>query len=661
MSYFSKKLSVEFLRLNSDNVSVNRESLCFGLIAGVLSFFVAHSSFGQGTAFQYQGQLGNGGAPANGNFDFQFTLYNALTNGTAESGTLTNFDVGMTNGLFTTTLDFGPGAFTGASLWLDIGVRTNGGTNFTMLLPLQPVLPVPYAIFANTASNLLGTLSGSAFAGFTNAVSLTNGANLFSGTFSGNGGLVTNVSVTNLTGVLADSQLPNNTAYLNSNQLFTANNTFNGTNTFNGPNTFTNMAGNSFSGSFFGNGLVGWIVVTGNTVQASVDHGYLLTNSQLVTVTLPASANPGDIVRIACAGAGGWQLAQNAGQSILGNFVKAGNWNPSGASAENYTSITASSDGTKMAAAFGVTGSGGIFLSSDSGQTWKNSSAITSFPWESVACSSDGTKLIGGPGGQVLYTSTNSGSTWTPSSSVSATWNGVASSASGNNFVAVGTSGIYTNLGSSWLQSFTVSGNGWSAVDASPNFTYLIAADSGTGIYTSTNSAKTWTKVNSSTFAWHSVAISTDGTRLIAAVNGGGIYVSTNSGASWGELTSIPTSASWAGIAASADCSKVAAAVSSGDIYITVNGGVTWQTNTTVATWSCLTSSFSGETFAAGINNNSSGVNGIYTLDAASQTTTTTTGTSGYISGPQCSSVELQCIGNNQFMPVNSSGVIWAN
>ena len=83
------------------------------------------------------------------------------------------------------------------------------------------------------------------------------------------------------------------------------------------------MAGNSFSGSFFGNGLVGWIVVTGNTVQASVDHGYLLTNSQLVTVTLPASANPGDIVRIACAGAGGWQLAQNAGQSILGNFAKA--------------------------------------------------------------------------------------------------------------------------------------------------------------------------------------------------------------------------------------------------------------------------------------------------------------------------------------------------
>lgn len=641
---------------------VNRKTVYLGLITGVLSFLIAHSSSAQGTAFQYQGQLSNGGAAANGNFDFQFTLYNAVTNGTAESGTLTNFDVGVTNGLFTTTLDFGPGVFTGPNLWLDIGVRTNGGTNFTMLSPLQPVLPVPYAIFATSASNLVGVLSASAFAGFTNAVSLTNGANLFSGTFSGNGGQVTNVNVTTLTGVLADSQLPANTAYLNSNQLFTANNAFNGTNTFNGANTFTNLYGNSFSGSFFGNGLVGWIVVSSNAVQASIDHGYLLTNSQIVTVTLPAMANPGDIVRVACAGANGWRLAQNAGQSVLGNFLSYGYWNQSSASAENYTCIASSYDGTKMAATFGVPGTEGIFLSKNSGQTWANSSASASFSWDAVASSSDGTILIGGPSGQPLYTSTNSGSTWTPSSSVSATWTGVASSASGNNFVAVGSSGIYTNLGSTWAQSFSVSSaNNWTAVAASPNFTNLIAADSGTGIYTSTNGAKSWTKVNSTGSAWSSVALSTDGSRLVAAVNGGGIYLSTNSGTSWVEQTNIPTGASWTGVAASSDCTRLVAAASGGYVYTTINSGATWQTNAVSATWSCVASSSGGQTFAAGINNSgTTGVSGIYTLDALQQVTTTTVGTNGYLSGPQCSSVELQCIGNNQFMPVNSSGEIWA-
>jgi hypothetical protein len=36
-------------------------------------------------------------------------------------------------------------------------------------------------------------------------------------------------------------------------------------------------------------------------------------------------------------------------------------------------------------------------------------------------------------------------------------------------------------------------------------------------------------------------------------------------------------------------------------------------------------------------------------------------GTSGYIIGGQGSAVELQYIGNNQFMPVSSAGNIWAN
>ena len=119
-----------------------------------------------GTAFTYQGRLNDGGSPATGIFDLRFTLYNASTAGTAVGGPLTNAAAGVTNGLFAVTLDFGAGVFNGDARWLEIGVRSNGAAaDFTVLSPRQPVLPVPYAIMANSASNLLGTLPAARLTG----------------------------------------------------------------------------------------------------------------------------------------------------------------------------------------------------------------------------------------------------------------------------------------------------------------------------------------------------------------------------------------------------------------------------------------------------------------------------------------------------------------
>ena len=107
---------------------------------------VAYQAVAQGTAFTYQGQLLSNGSPASGAYNLTFSLFNANTGGVADAGPVTNNGVIVSNGLFTSTLDFGPGYFTGPGLWLDIGVcTTNVGINFTMLSPLQPVLPVPLA------------------------------------------------------------------------------------------------------------------------------------------------------------------------------------------------------------------------------------------------------------------------------------------------------------------------------------------------------------------------------------------------------------------------------------------------------------------------------------------------------------------------------------
>jgi trimeric autotransporter adhesin len=148
----------------------------------------------QGTAFTYQGQLQNNGGPATGLYDFQFSLSNAPSGGSQIGSTITNLAVGVTNGLFTTTLDFGF-VFTGNATWLAMSVRTNGAGSYTGLNPLQPVTPVPYAIFANAASNVSGTVSAAQLSGtvplaqMPNAVVTNNATSVALGNVTVNGSL----------------------------------------------------------------------------------------------------------------------------------------------------------------------------------------------------------------------------------------------------------------------------------------------------------------------------------------------------------------------------------------------------------------------------------------------------------------------------------------
>lgn len=121
--------------------------------------FVAVAAFSQTTAFTYQGSLQSGGSPANGNFDFEFKLFDALTNGTQQGGTQQRLNVAVSNGVFAVSLDFGTVSLPGADRFLDIVVRTAGGGAFTPLSPRQPVTSAPYSVkslsstSADTATN----------------------------------------------------------------------------------------------------------------------------------------------------------------------------------------------------------------------------------------------------------------------------------------------------------------------------------------------------------------------------------------------------------------------------------------------------------------------------------------------------------------------------
>lgn len=60
----------------------------------------------------------------------------------------------------------------------------------------------------------------------------------------------------------------------------------------------------------------GWLNTTTTTQAMAVNTGYISNNAALSTFTLPAAATIGQRVAIQGAGAGGWLLAQNAGQTI---------------------------------------------------------------------------------------------------------------------------------------------------------------------------------------------------------------------------------------------------------------------------------------------------------------------------------------------------------
>ena len=163
---------------------------CLLLAIFNLPLLTAHA---QGTAFTYQGQLQNNGSPANGLYDFVFSLSNAPSGGSQIGSAITNTSVPVTNGLFTTTIDFGS-VFTGNASWLAIRVRTNGAASFVGLNPPQQLTPTPNAIYAESANGLSGTLSASQLSSIGNIYGFDNffigsaGNTLNDGTYNtGNG------------------------------------------------------------------------------------------------------------------------------------------------------------------------------------------------------------------------------------------------------------------------------------------------------------------------------------------------------------------------------------------------------------------------------------------------------------------------------------------
>ena len=120
--------------------------------------------------------------------------------------------------------------------------------------------------------------------------------------------------------------------------------------------TTATVPGSQITGTISGATVPGaapWVTVSGASQQAVSNTAYLVTGATPVTITLPAAPAVGDIVKVSSPSAGGFTLVPNAGQMIVGATVLWATWTAH-ESPRPWQSVASSADGTKLVAVVSV-------------------------------------------------------------------------------------------------------------------------------------------------------------------------------------------------------------------------------------------------------------------------------------------------------------------
>lgn len=168
-----------------------------------------------------------------------------------------------------------------------------------------------------------------------------------------------------------------------------------------------------------------------------------------------------------------------------------------------------------------------------------------------------------------------------------------------------------------------------------------MAGTNGDTLFVSTDGGNTWTP-RASTQYWWGLASSADGKRVYATVDTGAVWISEDFGVTWEAKTA---NREWRGITASTDGRFVVAATLSGSLYESTDSGLTWRATGDIGQWTSVASSADGLRLVAG--------NAGATIQSGLRRASTTTGTSGSLSGGVQDALHLQYIGGGVFMPIS--------
>ena len=274
-----------------------------------------------------------------------------------------------------------------------------------------------------------------------------------------------------------------------------------------------------------------------------------------------------------------------------------------------WSDIASSADGTKLVA---LAGDDYVYTSTNSGESWTQRSpagAGVIKRWRTVASSADGTKLVIAADNDYVYTSTDSGATWTPRDPAGETkvWYSVASSDDGMTILlGVGADYVYisTDGGATWEQKSPAGARTWSSTAVSSNGEIMFTGNDSGYIYKSIDTGETWTQVNPAGAPryWNDIAISSDANQLVAVARNDYVYTSEDSGETWTQNIISGSTQPWRSAAISANGAIMYVGSGNGHIYTSIDTGATWTQRDPASgarEWNGIAVSSNGEKAAA--------------------------------------------------------------
>lgn len=379
------------------------------------------------------------------------------------------------------------------------------------------------------------------------------------------------------------------------------------------------------------------------STTAVPNRGYFASGASRVVITLPAAATPGDVISVSGTGAGGWTIAQGAGQQVMVRGVPLKLQAKFGV--KDWTGLASSSDGSKLVA---VARNDRIYVSTDFGDTWTPRG--TTQTWTAVASSSDGSVMLAADDwNSWIWRSTDSGLTWAATSGAPQSRRSFAMT--GDATVAYA-DGIWRSItgGATWYDSFVPPTGGYQAVACSADGMKVVVATGGGGtqavnVYVSSNGGLTWSpKFSAPTTKTPHISVSADGSRMLLV--SGMSYVSSDGGNTWNYAA---TSAERGAV--SGDGKTMAMVGSStggpGGLSVSTDGGVSWAAVRTSPLWA--------DSIALSTDGNRAVFAGYGGAIVATRLLQTTSGTGGQIDGEQFDTIELQYIGGGTYIVRNHS------
>lgn len=290
-----------------------------------------------------------------------------------------------------------------------------------------------------------------------------------------------------------------------------------------------------------------------------------------------------------------WALgtASLGGLLIAAQFTCAQTWMQTTASNLDWYCVASSADGTKLVAGSKNSSTPGeIYFSTNSGSSWNQATngLPASANWGSVASSADGVKVVVASANGAIFTSTDSGNTWTNVNAPSeSSWASIASSADGSTLVAIayltGRTYVSTNSGASWKLGTNAQEYGmYATCSADGTKMAVVGSYTPTRLFTSTNTGQTWQLSFSNTIGNNitGLASSADGSELFVFTYEPNFptnfYISTNWGRGWS--SNVVSILHIGQLACSADGSRLVASDSAdGALLTSTDSGTIWVSN----------------------------------------------------------------------------------